>query len=155
MISRVRIQPKLSEPAAELILKLINWPGCNKRGFSMPLAAAIFCSRHRVPSRQPATVMRRRAGPCSNGCVPAAGVRANRASCGVVFASANANSIVCCVMFSVTLARRGRPSGEKNSSDSSIPHDTVERNVPHWNAPPARRTDRAVLAFFDFCGVMK
>ncbi len=67
--------------------------------------------------------------------------------------------IFCCDSVSPMLARSGLPSGEKNSSDCSMPSTTPSKmNEPHWKRTGGGTSlslSSADLGVVFFCGVMK
>ena len=73
---------------------------------------------------------------------------------GTLAVSWNSTRIFCCDSVRLTLARSGLPSGEKNSSDSSIP-STMPSNL---NEPHTKRTPGGAFlvgSASESCGVMK
>src|SRR5262249_19223668 len=112
---------------------LMSCPGVSRRGFSMPLAAAMACQLSPRPRLAAIPCNDAPAGACAKGCVPAGPPPGPAAPGGVLApASPNANFVIfCCVSVRLTLARRGRPSGEKNSKDSSIASTTPS----NWKVP--------------------
>ena len=112
-------------------------PGSSSRGFSMPFAMPMSIQASPFPAAPARPCRDDPAGAWVSGRVPAwwaaAAPRAPPPASSMV---AKANWIFCWEMLRVTLARRGRPSGEKNSSDSSS--DSMMPS--NWNVPQMKRT---------------
>ena len=132
LISTLPLTPKSPLFALALIpggFRSINWPGSSNRGFSMPLAAAMACQPPFAPSAPPVPpgwlaamfCKFEFAGASVMGAVPG-GAPPRRVTPGGPGAPwANLNSVIfCCESAIPTVARKGRPSAEKISSDSSI-----------------------------------
>src|ERR1035437_4248927 len=131
-------------------LRSINCPGCNIRGFSIPLAPAMACQLSPEPglaAAMPCNVLP--AGASDMGAVPGADPPRS-VTPGALLVWLNLNSVIfCCDSVMATLARSGLPSKENSSSVSSS--DSMMPS--NWKEPHINRTAGGMY-FFQFDGIM-